>query len=249
MNFAKITNEYYSKWLGVSPGMMTTKGVLFIESSERDNQQTGYPHIFDVYAYVKNNLIIISYSRRLADKIEEIKKKVNSSMTAKEVVNAIEESFNVHLERHIKFYYDKLPGYIGNTKVVKLCHNDYPEYLKFYKTQNPNSKADDWLEEYFYDICKSGLAFGSFQDNKLVSVTDAPDMPYIKNKVQEVGINTLSEYRGKGYAKAVTLECIKSIIEKGKCPQWSCAATNTSSEKLAYSVGFRKLADVITISI
>ena len=76
-----------------------------------------------------------------------------------------------------------------------------------------------------------------------------PDMPYMQDKVQEIGINTLSEYRCKGYAKSVTLSCIKAIIEKGKCPLWSCSTHNTASERLAYSVGFRKLADVLTLGI
>jgi predicted GNAT family acetyltransferase len=73
-------------------------------------------------------------------------------------------------------------------------------------------------------------------------------MPYMEDKVHEIGINTLPEYRGKGYAKAATFACIKACIEKGKCPIWSCGINNVASEKLAYSVGFRKLADVLTIS-
>lgn len=61
-----------------------------------------------------------------------------------------------------------------------------------------------------------------------------------------------NEYYSKWLGVMPELMCkngVISIIESGKCPLWSCNINNISSEKLAYSVGFRKLADVLTISI
>lgn len=249
MDFAKITNEYYSKWLGVTPELIYKNGVIFIESPERDRQQLGYSCVFDVYTYVASNLIIISYSKRVSVQIEEVRKKIVAGMATKEVTSIMKNIFNKEVKSSIKFCYENSLNKIHPTIAIKLIESDYPKYLQFFMTENPNANVDGWLEEYFNDICKSGLAFGIFEDDKLVSVTDAPAVPYMEDKIQEIGINTLSEYRRKGYAKLVTLGCIKSIIKNGKCPLWSCNTNNISSEKLAYSVGFRKLADVLTISI
>lgn len=249
MNFAKITHEYYSQWLGATPEIMNGSGVIFLESLERDKQQIGYSNIFDIYIYMTDNLIIISYSKRLSDKIKKIKLEIYPGIKTQEMAHIIESIFNTKVKSSIKFCYDNLPDNIDFGDVVNLCDTDYPMYLEFFRTQYPNAKVEGWLEEYFNDMSKKGIVFGIFQNNKLVSATDAPDMPYMDDKVQEIGINTLPEYRCYGYAKLVTLACIKAIIEKEKCPQWSCATSNVASEKLAYGTGFKKLADVLTISI
>ncbi len=69
------------------------------------------------------------------------------------------------------------------------------------------------------------------------------------DEVQEIGINTLSDYRGKGYATVLCQSCANEIIKNGKVPQWSTAIDNVVSQKLAERVGFVKLADVITVTI
>jgi predicted GNAT family acetyltransferase len=86
-------------------------------------------------------------------------------------------------------------------------------------------------------------------DNLVVAATDAPFMPYMENEVQEIGINTLNEYRGKGYAKAVCIAAINSLLKQNICPLWSTMAGNIASERLAYSIGFKKYAEILTVSI
>lgn len=250
MDFTKITNEYYSKWLGVTPETMYKNGVLFIESPEREKLQAGYPCAFDVYTYITSNQIIAYYSKRVSVKIDELKNKVIAGMTTKEVTNIIKTVFRTEVKSNIKFCYENSRNKTNSTKaVVNLKMSDYPKYLQFFMTENPNSNSVGWLEEYYNGICNRGFAFGVFEDGRLVSASDAPCMPYMEDQIQEIGINTLSEYRRKGYAEVVTLECIKSIIESGRCPLWSCNINNIYSERLAYNVGFKKLADVLTISI
>lgn len=249
MNFIKITEEYYAKWLGVPPEIMNSSGILYIESAERDKQQIGYSQVFDVYVYITENLVIVSYSKRLSAQIDKIKNLIHSGMIYSEITSILEEVFNSRVGSNIKFYYDKLTRNIDTTNVIKLSTVDFPRYLEFFLAQYPNANIDDWLEHYFSDITKSELSYGISLGNKLVSVTDAPSMPYMEDKVQEIGINTLLEYRGKGFAQSVSLAAIKSIIEKGMCPQWSCYISNTASEKLAYKIGFKKLANVLTVSV
>lgn len=53
---------------------------------------------------------------------------------------------------------------------------------------------------------------------------------------KEIKINTLEEFSGEGYAKSVTVESIKFILDKGKYPQWSCSSGNIASEKLVYII-------------
>ena len=229
MDFFKTAKGYFSKFLGVSPEMMDINGVNFIESPERDKIQAGYSKKFDVYVYITLNNIIISYGSKISDKIIKLKDKIKPGMAADEVLNILEQDFNIKVRHNLIFYYDK--------------------FLEFYKSKDKKVNTDGWLHEYFNNICSKGYAFGIFTNEKLVCVTDAPDMPYMNDKVQEIGIETLTEYRHKGYAALAVLSCIKYMIEKGVCPLWSCRDSNSASSGLALKAGFKKLADIITISI
>jgi predicted GNAT family acetyltransferase len=122
-------------------------------------------------------------------------------------------------------------------------------YIDFLKTDNQNCSDYSWVKEYFLKLVSNNYSHGIIVDEKLVSVTDAPDMPYMKEYVQEIGINTLKEYRGKGYARAVCLSCIKELLSRNICPIWSTGIDNIASDKLARSVGFERLADILTISL
>lgn len=48
MDFIEVTNRYYDKWLGAEVSLLKKKGVFFIESSEREEQQKGYQSPFKI---------------------------------------------------------------------------------------------------------------------------------------------------------------------------------------------------------
>jgi predicted GNAT family acetyltransferase len=98
-------------------------------------------------------------------------------------------------------------------------------------------------------MASKNYCHGIIPDNRLVSATDAPDMPYMRESVQEIGITTLKEYRGKGYARAACISLINELLPRNICPLWSTGENNTASDALAKSIGFEKLADVLTINI
>ena len=123
------------------------------------------------------------------------------------------------------------------------------QYHDFFIKNNPECKNTEWLIEYFNEMVSKHLCCGIFVDGILVSCSDAPSIPYMQNDVEEIGINTLNEYKGKGYATDVCITCANEIVKNGKCPLWSTTINNIASQKLAEKVGFRKLADVISISL
>jgi predicted GNAT family acetyltransferase len=104
-------------------------------------------------------------------------------------------------------------------------------------------------EEYYLDIVSKNYCHGIIVDNKLVSATDSPDMSYMQEFVQEIGINTLEEYRKRGYARTACISLINELLSKNICPLWSTGNGNIASDRLARSVGFEKLADVLSIAI
>ena len=71
----------------------------------------------------------------------------------------------------------------------------------------------------------------------------------MRNGVQEIGINTLQEYRGQNYATECCKLCIEKILQKGKTPLWSTSISNIASQKVAEHVGFLKFGEYIGMTL
>lgn len=93
---------------------------------------------------------------------------------------------------------------------------------------HPNCKNTDWLNEYYIEMITDSLCCSLYTNNILVSCSDSPDMTYMKNEVQEIGINTLDEYKGHEYATDVCIRASKEILNNGICPQWSTMIDNVA---------------------
>jgi RimJ/RimL family protein N-acetyltransferase len=241
-----MTYKYYSHWAGIEIEPQK-KGIFFNHDSERDNIPKGYSNPFNVYIFAADDLTVISYGDKAKIKIENIVDKIKENKNIETLRLLLKETFLADVSTSIKYIYkNKIEGPL-NTTILNNNHADL--YLDFFKENHPKDNDYSWVEGYFFDISSKNYCHGIITDNKLVSVTDAPDMPFMQESVQEVGINTLKEYRGKGYAKAACISLINELISRNICPLWSTDENNTASDHLAKSIGFKKLADVLSIHI
>ena len=244
------TKRYYAEWLSVDPAFLDEKSrEYFLYSPEREKIPEGYNHSFDMYGYFSGRLKIISYGKKMEPHISHVQDLIHSSNSLTELASSIKDEFNNQFMHDFKYYFTKLPLKMDVSKAKQLAIQDYPAYYEFFKTMYPDSEVETWLEEYFNNIANKGCVFGYFIGEKLVSATDAPQMPYMQDDLVEIGINTLPDCRGKGYAKIVTGAMIKFLVSKQLVPIVSCAASNMASQKLIESLGFVKLADVISLTI
>ncbi|MDD2268864.1 MAG: GNAT family N-acetyltransferase [Eubacteriales bacterium] len=247
MDYNQITKMYYSKWLGINKTLCDVDGIEFIYSPERNLTQFGYSQPFDIYCFYQTNRIIVSYGEKAKEKIEIFKGKLNSHTSVDELKKEIIDVYGVIPHHNIKFFFNSLPR---ENKIARtLTLDDYNPYRDFFKKCNPSCGNTDWVQDYFCEMISDRVCVGVFVEGMIVSCTDSPGMPYMQDQVQEIGVNTLSDYRGKGYASAACILCAKNIIDNGKCPLWSTDTNNTVSERLAYKVGFIRFADVLTITI
>jgi RimJ/RimL family protein N-acetyltransferase len=191
--------------------------------------------------------MIVSYGNKILPYLENLKRQLQELKSLEEIKDTLNNRLEKTVHHNLKFVFDKLPTY--EIKSVVLKENQYYEYLEFFKRNNPNCENTDWLEEYFIGMTKERTCCGFFLDKTLVSCTDSPCMPYMSDAVQEIGINTIEDYRGRGYATDACVLCAQEIVKSGKCPQWSTSAENVASQKLARKVGFIKFADVLTVTL
>ncbi|MDN3693643.1 GNAT family N-acetyltransferase [Chryseobacterium tructae] len=73
--------------------------------------------------------------------------------------------------------------------------------------------------------------YGIFEDQQLVAATSM--YPWQGTKLSDIGVITLDEFRGKGYAKQAVQVISKAALEDGYEPQYRCQLDNTASVALA----------------
>ncbi|GHV13182.1 hypothetical protein FACS1894219_07580 [Clostridia bacterium] len=249
MNCKQITDEYYGYWIGADENIDTIKGVRFMFSRERDIIPKGYSTRSDLYIWSQPGKLIVSYGTKTENRIEDLRNKLVPEMLPDEILRIMRDTFGAETGHNVKYLFECVTTSKNNT--LTLSDKDFGHYLEFFKAVHPGfpDSDTDWLEEYFAGMVLDKTCVGVFADDKIVSCTDAPEMPYIPDKVQEIGINTLEAYRGKGYASSVCAKCAENIIANGKVPQWSTQISNIPSQKLAEHIGFKKYADVLTLKV
>lgn len=243
------TSRYYSKWLGQDEILLRDfSGIEYLYSQERNRVPYGYGTPFDLYVFCQKERMIISYGDKGRERAGILKDKIESDMSATEVKLVLERLFERKADHNVKYVFAG-SGSVPGSEAAVLVEEDYGKYESFWRKCHPECRDTGWLKGYFDEMARERMCIGVFVDGILVSCTDAPGMPYMENEVQEIGINTLPEYRKQGYASAACQKCLCEILNHGKVPQWSSAVGNQASRKLAESVGFVEFAEVVSMTI
>ncbi|MDR2617568.1 MAG: GNAT family N-acetyltransferase [Treponema sp.] len=244
IDIEKITYDYYSHWTGLKMDAQK-RGVFLNYYPERDLVPKGYSQSMDVFVFSTVHLSVVSYGNKAKEKIENIADKLKENQNIDFLAPLLKEAFSTNVNRNIKYIYKKRMDSNIKAAILNACH--YELFFAFFTQGWPKNGDTSWVKEYFLEKSSRNYIHGIIIENKLVSATDAPDMPYMSNLVQEIGINTLPEYRGKGYARSACISLINELLSKNICPLWSTGNDNTASDRLARSTGFEKLADVLSL--
>jgi RimJ/RimL family protein N-acetyltransferase len=82
---------------------------------------------------------------------------------------------------------------------------------------------------------RDGAGYSLTIDGKAVSTAFSA---FVADGILELGIETVKEHRGKGYAEMVSRALIGHCLTNGLEPVWSCRLENTGSFNLAKKLGF-----------
>ena len=112
-------------------------------------------------------------------------------------------------------------------------------------TQNFEDMKGVVVPSHFWDnaddFIKHGVGFSLFCDNKLASTAYSA---YIYDHKLELGIETVEEFRGRGFAQHTCSALIDYCLENDYEPIWACRAENTGSYILAQKLGFVPCAEI-----
>ncbi|MBE5782387.1 MAG: GNAT family N-acetyltransferase [Clostridiales bacterium] len=228
---AALTHEFYSCFVGTNVSE-APPGVSLVCTDARNEPMKGLGCKYSIYALVKDEKCIVAYAPHYAAFFEKLRGKNTA-----DVLTCLEASFTITKVQLMSFRQECVREY-GSAQILKK--EDYPLYEAFFCTAHPTASPSSWLREYFEEKTTREYFTGFVRDGQLVSVCDAPDMPYLAHRVQHTGILTLPEARRKGYARCTAALAAHHLIERGICPQWECRITNTASIALAESIGYEK---------
>ncbi len=245
MDHRQTTEQYYSLWAGKD--ISAAKGVEYVYSDERNRVQPGYSHRFDVWAWFGDGKTIISYGDAAAPRLGTLTERLGASPVPSELSRALAEVYSGSVSHGIKYLFAGGSYKPGPARILR--REDYGLYEDFFRKINPDCGSIGWLREYFDEMADAGICCGVFADGILACCTDAPLMPYMADAVQEIGVNTLEEHRGRGYASDSARLCALQIVKNGKTPLWSTDAENTASRKTALAAGFLTYGEYIGLSL
>lgn len=121
-------------------------------------------------------------------------------------------------------------------KEIKILRTDRAVFREM-----PGSVVPSLFWEREEDFLKNGVGFSLFYENKLASTAYSACI----NATQlELGIETVPEFRNKGFAKFVCQALIEYCLENNYEPIWACRLENTGSYRLAQKVGFRPILEL-----
>lgn len=226
----RITTQYYEHFCCTNLSKLAC-GTHFICSAERDRILKGYGCKYSLFILKKDHMCVVSYAPAYKDFMEALKQN-----HADQIIAAVEEKYNLQ-KRHLMIFEEETVLQYGHAKI--LGASDYSSYEAFFRATNQSANPDGWLQEYFLEKASKGYFTGYFEDDCLVSVCDAPDMPYMEKEIQHTGIVTLEEKRRKGYGKLTAALSTHHLLEIGVCPQWECDIRNIASFELAKSIGYK----------
>ncbi|MGB9620497.1 MAG: GNAT family N-acetyltransferase, partial [Armatimonadota bacterium] len=84
-----------------------------------------------------------------------------------------------------------------------------------------------------------GPVFGQIVDGKAVALCAVKPLSDV---VWDLSVETLPNYRGKGYAKSTVSAALRYCLDNGRIAGWGCDRDNTASLRTALSVGFKHYA-------
>jgi len=85
------------------------------------------------------------------------------------------------------------------------------------------------------DFVKNGMGFTLLHNGEIASTAYSA---FVHEDKLEIGIETVEQYRGFGYAELTCCKLIDYCLEMDLIPVWSCRFENTASYKLAQKLGF-----------
>ena len=241
--------SYFEAWLNIPlEQMLPARGIVLFSHEERRYKPEGGMLYLPVCAFETEGALFISCIPEWENELSGLLMGVTVSEAITKMNSYLNEKECVVCDYHMFYGLESLNAQIDSTKAVALDNTHYEKYLAFYKEKSPTIAAlispHEWMEKDYQERTERKILYGILEDNKIVSVTDSETIPNKPEKMIHIGIDTLQQYRRKGYAAMACAAFIENHLRRGSMPVWECGINNTASRNLAEKLGFHHLGNV-----
>lgn len=248
----KQLDDFYSECLGFAIRNIKSGKLRVIASERRLINEEGYGIIFPFWMLHSADRYIISVrpdlfdlastfirnesdAKTLFDDGAEVIEIWLKSVLLKDDINKLRKShsFELFVDReHFK------PFNIPECR--QLTTDDHALITEMDMDKGSNFGCSD-------ECIRDGTAFGVIINGKIVSRSTTIITPSATNKYNLVwiGVETLPEYRKRGYAKAVVSGTTEILLSKGHVPVYSHADWNIASGNTARSLGYQFYGELL----
>lgn len=151
----------------------------------------------------------------------------------KEEPDVVELSTRINFKFSYEKYLNRIKRDIGNVEIMRTDANIF------------NNMPGAVVPKYYWhnnnDFLENGVGFSLLYKEQIAATAFSSWM--IDDKL-EIGIETVEEFRGKGFAEKVCEAIIDYCIINKYEPVWSCRKENIGSYKLALKLGFEPVMEI-----
>lgn len=167
----------------------------------------------------------------LADKLDLYQRQDLSELIFRQKLN--EAGITLHGADYLFYFSEADKNVLLQEKIEgalrRLTEQDGAVFSEFQSLASEQDLDDAYVELDHWAV------FGSFEQNRLVSA--ASMYPWENTQIADLGVLTLTSFRGKGHARKVVRSISKYACDQGYEPQYRCQIDNQASTLLAKASG------------
>jgi len=192
--------------------------------------------VFECYGLQKTGRWLQVFPQNLEDQIDVIFKDRISVFDS----NKFKDDYSVNIIKHkrvnFRFNLEKYNSFRCGLDITKYCFCDVNVDI-FNETNGSVVPNRFWNNAN--DFITNGAGFSLIADDHPVSIAFSS---FVHEGMFELGMETKSEFRRRGYASIVCARLIDYCLERGLEPIWACSLGNNASYELALKLGFEPIA-------
>jgi len=176
------------------------------------------------------------FPQDLEDRIDVIFKDRISVFGSSEFKDDTSDKIVKHKRVNFRFNLEKYNSFRCGLDITKYCFCDINVDI-FNETNGSVVPNRFWNNAN--DFVSNGAGFSLIVDDHPVSIAFSS---FVHEGMFELGMETKSEFRRRGYASIVCARLIDYCLERGFEPIWACRLGNGGSYELAIRLGFEPIA-------
>ena len=243
-------DQYYLRYLRVDPERLKAGHRVF--PCERRAESFAFFHVHHLISTIIDGNVIFSISPEFAPSFEIQRIPLAGNIVNEELLKMIDDIF-----------FDFLPALLYSTRLMMRMTLDKGELVKQKKMTQVNvlsesdkvkfltryvdrgQKFTEYLWNARVETVRAGRYFTVFERDEIASSAYISDIDY---QGANIAVGTGSEFRRKGYGKAVVNHATEWCFSHGYRPVYLVDINNKPSIKLAESLGFREMSREVVVA-